>query len=63
MKFVLWLKLKIADRYRIWRIYHFVIGEIQSQNHSCGLLRFLFLQSRIGKVFEGMDLFRMDFGM
>ena len=42
MEFVLLLKLKIADRCRIWRIHHFVIGEVQSQNHSCGLMKFLF---------------------
>ena len=35
------LKLKIADRCRIWRIHHFVIGEVQSQNHSFGLMKFL----------------------
>ena len=42
MEFVLLLKLKIADRCRIWHIHHFIISEVQSQNHSCGLMKFLF---------------------
>ena len=40
--FMLLLNLKIADRCGVWRIHHLAIGEVHLQNHSSGLLRFLF---------------------
>ena len=42
MEFLLWLKLKIVDCCKTWRIHHFVTSEVQLQSHSLKFMRFLF---------------------